>query len=366
MDVAANGDLFIAENPGGGRPGGVIVLRDEDGDGQPDREERWGDRGGNDVLLHEGWVYISPNDAVLRYPIEAGSMTPSGPPQVVVSGLPSDGSHAPKSVAIDAAGSLFVNIGSRSNICTPRGSSDGPDPCPELDIRAGIWRFDPNRADQTQADGVRFASGVRNAVGLAIHPTDGLLYAMQHGRDSLDELFPALFTEEAGNELPSEEFIVVSEGDDFGWPYCFYDHRQGKKVLGPEYGGDGMAEGRCADAADPLIGFPGHWAPNDLEFYDGTAFPTRFQGGAFIAFHGSWNRTPLQQGFQVAFVPMSGGTVSGDWETFADGFATAPVTGGRGGRASRRPVGVATAPDGSLYISDSVSGRIWKIVYQGS
>ena len=176
-------------------------------------------------------------------------------------------------------------------------------------------------------------------------------------------MFPDLFTDEESAEKPAEEFIQIQVDDDFGWPYCYYDQIQGLKVLAPEYGGDGTEIGRCAAAKTPLVGFPGHWAPNDLEFNTGTQYPARYAEGAFIAFHGSWNRSPLpEDGFRVAFVPMAGGIATGDWEVFADGFR-AEEDSERGWSA--RPVGLALAPDGSLYVTDSREGRIWRIVWRG-
>ena len=144
---------------------------------------------------------------------------------------------------------------------------------------------------------------------------------------------------------------------------CYYDHIQGKKLLGPEYGGDGSEVGRCSGTEDPILAFPGHWAPNDLIFYDGDQFPERYREGAFIAFHGSWNRAPLEQkGFNVIFAPFEYGRPVGDYEVFADSFAgAAPIE--APGDARHRPMGLAEGLDGSLYVSDSVKGRIWRIVY---
>ena len=144
---------------------------------------------------------------------------------------------------------------------------------------------------------------------------------MQHGRDQLSFLFPGLYTDSMSAELPAEEFFRIKQGGDYGWPYCYYDHLQNKKVLGPEYGGDGQTTGRCDGVEKPILAFPGRWAPNALLFYTGDQFPGRYRNGAFIAFHGSWNRAPLRQGgYFVAFVPMRNGLPSGDWEIFAAGF----------------------------------------------
>jgi glucose/arabinose dehydrogenase len=371
LDVGPNGDVFVAlrdvrNRDGTVEPGAVVVLRDTDGDGRADLRERWGERGANEVLLRGEHLYFAPDDAVLRYRIDPGSMTPSGPPDTIVRGLPAVANHTAKSLAVDDDGFIYVNIGSPSNACMTESrvrESPGQDPCPELETRAGIWRFTSDRLHQEQADGTRFATGMRNTVGLRFNPETGTLFGVIHGRDSLSELWPELFTTEQRVEKPSEEFVTVSEGDHYGWPYCYHDPETGAKVLAPEYGGDGSQVGRCSDMAMPLIGFPAHWAPNDLEFYTGTQFPGPYRGGAFIAFHGSWNRSPAPQaGYNVVFVPMEGDRVTGDWQVFADGFAGEDVS-PRG--ATYRPVGVAMAPDGSLFISDSQKGRIWKVSYAG-
>ena len=162
--------------------------------------------------------------------------------------------------------------------------------------------------------------------------------------------------------VPSEEFLMLEDGADFGWPYCYYDHLQGKKVLAPEYGGDRNTTGRCESTTDPILGFPGHLAPNDLLFYHSEQFPERYRNGAF---HGSWNRAPEpQEGYFVVFVPFEGALPSGDWEVFADGFSQLDeVESPRD--AVYRPCGLAVGPDGSLYVNDSNQGRIWRIFYSG-
>jgi len=371
LDVAPNGDVFVALRNGRRRgaarqTGGVAVLRDTDGDGRADRVERWGENGGNDVLIAEDGVYFAPDDAVLRYPWRGGSMTPAGPPDTIVSGLPADRNHTAKSIVLGPDGSLYVNIGAPSNACQrkPRSlESPGQDPCPQLKNRAGIWEFDAGRTGQTEADGARFATGLRNVVALRMNPVDHVLYGVMHGRDQLHALWPALYTVDQSTEKPAEEFVRIDRGADFGWPYCYFDPETGRKVLSPEYGGDGQKIGRCADKASPIIGFPAHWAPDDLLFYVAEQFPRSYHGGAFIAFHGSWNRAPNpQDGYRVVFVPAQGKGFGTKWEIFADGFRkTSPEARG----LSARPVGLATGPDGSLYISDSVRGRIWRVVYRG-
>jgi glucose/arabinose dehydrogenase len=277
--------------------------------------------------------------------------------------LPSGG-HSARSLAVSPDGrTLFVNVGSATNSCQVKDRSEesaGKDPCTELATRAGVWRFDAARHDQTQAEGTRFATGIRNAVGLTVAP-DGAVWATQHGRDQLGQNWSKLYTIEQSAEKPSEELFSLHEGDDLGWPYCYHDLELGHLVLAPEYGGDGKQVGRCAQKKEPAVAFPGHWAPDGLTFYAGTQFPARYRGGAFVAFHGSWNRAPLPQaGYRVVFVPFKDGKPVGTYETFADGFWHE-----NGAGPQHRPVGVAVGPDGSLYVTDDAAGRIWRIVYKG-
>ncbi|NIQ95211.1 MAG: c-type cytochrome, partial [Desulfuromonadales bacterium] len=197
-------------------------------------------------------------------------------------------------------------------------------------------------------------------------PVYGALYVGQMGRDGLGALWPELFTSEQSAELPAEEFFRVEQGQNFGWPYCYYDHIAKQKVLAPEYGGDGKIVGRCADYADPQVAFPGHYSPASIAFYHAEQFPEHYRGGAFVALKGSWNRAPLpQEGYLVAFVPFSDGEATGDWEIFADGFKGFDTLYERG-NAVYRPQSVAVHPDGSLYILDNNEGRIWRVRYAGA
>src|SRR5438445_429454 len=238
---------------------------------------------------------------------------------------------APRHIAVAPNGDLFVALESR-------GASGGV-----LALR------------DTSGDEKAYATGIRNAVGLAFAP-DGQLWATQHGRDQLGQNWPKLFTVEQNAEKPSEELVRVRERDDFGWPYCYHDLELGHLVLAPEYGGDGKQVGRCAQKQEPAVAFPGHWAPDGLTFYTGaplpTQFPARYMGGAFIAFHGSWNRAPLPQaGYRVVFVPFRDGRPVGTYETFADG-----VWHENGAGPQHRPVGVAVGPDGPLYSTGAPAG----------
>jgi glucose/arabinose dehydrogenase len=375
--VAPNGDVFVQlrSGPGGRRAaqrergssagGGILALRDTKHAGKADTTARFGDIGGTGIGLHGGYLYADDRTRIVRYPLAPGSLTPSGPAEAIVVDLPTGG-HEARNFTFDESGALYLNVGSGTNSCQVEDRSKGSpghDPCTELERRAGIWKFDANKRDQTQATGQHFATGIRNAMGLAINPVDGKLYATQHGRDQLFQSWPQYFTAQAGAENPAEELVQVNAGDDFGWPYCFFSVDEKKLVLAPEYGGDGKKVGRCADKKAPIAYFPGHWAPMSLLFYTGTQFPAKYRGGAFIAFHGSWNRAPEPQaGFRVVFVPMKNGAPGGAYETFVDGFAgTTKSPDG----ALHRPVGLAEAPDGSLFITDDKGGRIWRVTYTG-
>lgn len=368
MAIAPNGALFVALNPGSpDAPVGVVGLRDTDGDGHADQQTRFGTLGGNGIALHKDWLYFAPNDRVERYVINRETLLPVRGPELVVGGLPDTGDHVSKTIMIDRAGQMFVNIGSASNSCQIENRvlhSPGWDPCPELEVRAGIWRFPAEVVGQTQSDGERFARGFRNMVALALRGGSGILYGVQHGRDELHENWPEHFTEQDQADLPSEEFVRIDRGDDLGWPFCFHDWKQGKKVQAPEYGGDGQRQASCGAREQPILAFPGHWAPNALLFYTGAHFPSRYRGGAFIAFHGSHDRAPLpQEGYNVVFVPFTEGEPLGDFEVFADGF-----TGGGSPlpqNAAHRPTGLAQGPDGALFISDDAGGRIWRVVFRG-
>lgn len=365
LAVAANGDVFVALRRSGNSGGGVVALRDTDGDHRADQVRAFGSAGASGIALDGGSLYLGTDNAVLRYSFTPGSLTPSGSAETIVEGLPSARNHPTKSVAVHPDGSIFVGIGSPSNACqvTPRTPGvQGKDPCDELEARAGIWRFSADRSGQTQVDGELFSTGVRNGAALAVHPGSGELYAVIHGRDQLRELWPALYSPEDGAEKPSEEFARIDRGSDFGWPYCYHDPSNGRKLLAPEYGGDGDEVGRCADMDMPAIGLPAHWAPNDMAFSPGDAFPQGYRNGAFVAFHGSWNRTPFQGGYNIVWIPFEGDGPTGEWSVFADGFAGGRIS--SSSQADNRPTGVAAGPDGALYVSDSRRGRIWKIVVE--
>ena len=362
--VNSNGDIYVKlDKLKDGK--GILVLRKKNG--KYETIKNFGNYTGTGITIKNGYLYASSDNEVYRYKFNALSeIADPDNPEKVVTGLVSGNQHASKSIAVDNAGNLYVTIGAPSNTCQVKDrskNSPGQDPCPLLKTAGGIWQFKINKLNQSYAEGIRYATGIRNIVGIDWNSKEDQLYAMQHGRDQLSQFYPELYTNEESAELPAEEFLLIKKNSDFGWPYCYYDQLQKKKILNPEYGGDKKKQGRCADKEQPILGFPGHWAPNALLFYTGKMFPDKYKNGAFIAFHGSWNRAPLKQaGYFVVFVPFQKGKPSGNYEIFANGFAGKESVNGPG-QAKYRPCGLAQGPDGALYISDSREGRIWKIVY---
>jgi glucose/arabinose dehydrogenase len=349
--VNSNGDVYVNtwSGPyyqGPTHPGGFLVaLRDTNNDGKADVIRRFGptaqqrNGGGTGISFYKNALYAE------------------------------EGDTASKRIVIDASGNLFMDVGSASNSCQSQNrtlNSPGRKGCPELQTRAGIWKYDANKTNQRFSPAERYATGIRNAVGIAIDRS-GQLHSTQHGRDQLFENWRTLYTSDQGQNLPDEELLPIEQSGDYGWPYCYFDSQQQKLVLAPEYGGDGgKSVGECASKKPPEAFFPAHWAPDGLMFYTGSMFPAHYKDGAFIAFHGSWNRAPGPQGgYNVVFVPFTGGKPANaaKYEIFADGFAGAAK---QPDRATHRPTGLAQAPDGALYIADDKGGRIWKVVYRGN
>lgn len=363
MVVAPNGDVIVAIRSTGKDTGGVVVLRDGDGDGRADRRSRFGQFNATEVRLLGNALYTENTTSILRYQWAPGMMSPTRAPDTIVSGLPAEKGHVAKTFVI-YNGQLYVNHGSLTNSCQEKDRGErsrGNDPCSELDQRAGIWRYSAEKKGQTLASGEHFARGIRNAVAMAIEPKSNALYVVQHGRDQLAQNWG--FTNEQSAENPAEELFHVTRGADFGWPYCYFDPQRKKKVLAPEYGGDGNTVGRCEGKQGNVGYFPAHWAPNGLLFYTGAQAPRRYRDGAFIVFHGSWNREPLPAGgYKVVFQPMSQGRASGDFEVFAEGFRDA---GGKATELGGRPTAIAQGRNGELYLSDDGKGRIWRIQYVG-
>lgn len=378
--VASNGDVYITIDgtappsptaPAKQAPvGSVVALRDTNHDGRADIVKSIPGVGDTGVGLANGYLYVDEGTRLVRYARPDTQLVPTAKAEVVVQGIPLTPGHRARNFAIGSDGALYLNIGSATNSCQQKdraNESMGVDPCSELQTRAGIWKFDANKANQRVTPAARYATGIRNGMGIAFGP-DGKLYATQHGRDQLHDNWPTLFpTTKYQAENPAEELLQVNQGDDFGWPYCYYAVDQKKLVDAPEYGGDGRKSARCSSRKEPVAAFPGHWAPMSLLFYPGSAFPAKYKDGAFIAFHGSWNRAPEPQaGYRVVFQPLSNGATSGSYETFADGFAGVPPAEVQPGTAKHRPTGLAAGPDGALYVTDDLGGRVYRITHGGA
>ncbi|MEO5683786.1 MAG: PQQ-dependent sugar dehydrogenase [Chitinophagaceae bacterium] len=360
--VAASGDIFVKlDKLKDGK--GIYRLHDSNGDGKADEVTGFGNYIGTGISIKNGYLYASSNTAVYRYKMdEKTGKVDEGSEQKIITGLWDKRQHESKSITLDNDGNIYVNIGAPSNACQLQDrtkGSPGQDPCPILDSAGGIWQFKADKLNQTYADGVRYATGLRNVVGLDWNNEVNDLYVMQHGRDMLFQFYPEMYDQKAGAENPAEEMFRIKKGADCGWPYCYFDNDKKEKLLNPEYGGDRNKAGRCEEKTKSVIQFPGHLAPNGLLFYTGSKFPAKYKNGAFIAFHGSWNRSPEPQaGYYVVFVPFKDGVPSGKWEIFADGFAGANIN-----RAAYKPCGLAQDKDGSLYVTDDNNGTVWKISY---
>lgn len=343
--------------------GGIFALRDVDGDGRFEVKQEFGSGGGTGIALHDHWLYHSTNDAVYRYKLEPGDLAPTGPQETVVSGLPDGGQHNAKSFAFGNDGQLYVEIGSPSNAFgNPDRAYNPPgtvpkDPTEFLQTHGGFWRFDPNKLNQTQADGYHFSTGHRHVLAIAWNRAAQSFYITQMGRDQMNVVAPEYYDELDNAERVSEVMHRLHDGANFGWPYTYWDPIKKARMVAPEFGGDNRKRADPAKYDAPVVAFPAHWAPLQMTFYYGAQFPEKYRGGAFVAFHGSWNRAPLpQDGFNICYVPFNEkGEALGSYEVFA----------ANAGPQRYRMGGVAVAPDGSLYISETDRGRIWRIFYTG-
>jgi len=345
---------------------GILFLQDKDKDGKYEVQSSFGDFGGTGITIKDGYLYASSDKEVFRYKLdETEKVIDPSKPEKIITGLVAGRQHQTKSIVLDNDNNIYVNIGSPSNSCqeNDRGlESKGKIGCPILDSAGGIWQFKANKLNQTYVEGVRYATGLRNVMGLDWNTQNNTLFVMQHGRDNLSSSWPKFYNNKQSAELPAETMYMIKKGDNAGWPYIYYDPIQNKKMLAPEYGGDGKKEG-SKDYIDPVVAFPAHMAPNGLLFYTGSMFPDRYKQGAFVAFHGSWNRAPEKQaGYFVVFVPFKDGKPAGKWEVFADGFSGMnEVMVPR--EAQHRPCGLAQGPDGSLFVTDDVKGSVYRIGY---
>jgi glucose/arabinose dehydrogenase len=332
LRVAPNGDIFVAES----YAGRVRVLRAKDGAGKAEASEVFAadlDRPFGIAFYPPGpdpqYVYVANTGSVVRFPYRNGDTKARGPAEVIVANIPGGGQlrgggHWTRDVVFSKDGRrMFVSVGSHSNV-----SDD------EREVRrADILEFTPDGKNERV-----YAWGVRNAVGIAVHPQTGELWASVNERDGL------------GDDLVPDYVTRVREGGFYGWPW-FY--------LGPNQ--DPRHEGKRADLRDkvvvPDVLIQSHSASLQMEFYTGTQFPQEYRNDAFAAQHGSWNRS-RRTGYKVIRVPVRNGVPTGEYEDFLVGFVT-PA-----GDVWGRPVGVAVANDGALLVTDDGSNTVWRVSYQ--
>jgi glucose/arabinose dehydrogenase len=306
------------------RSGRVLALPDDDRDGRADRTimVAEGLELPHGIAFHRDALYVAETGRVVRLRYDPATRRATGPPEVVVRNLPARGAHWTRTIAIAPDGRIYVSVGSSCNDCEER---DGR--------RAAITRYEADGSGET-----RFATGLRNAVGLAFRPGTAELWASVNNRDFL------------GDDRPAEYFTRVEPGAFYGWPYCHWDI-DGTLAPDPDLG---SAE-RCQKVARPSLLYQAHSAPLGMTFYTGRQFPTEYRGNLFVALHGSWNRT-TPTGYKVVRVRLDGGAPRA--EDFATGWLD-------GRRAWGRPVDVATGADGSLFVSDDAQGVVYRITYTG-
>ena len=362
--VAPNGDVYAksARN-------GIYALRDSNGDGRADQVEHFGSGNGTGIALRDGWLYYSTTKSVHRYKYTPGQLVPAGEPETIVSDLPDRNQHNAKAFTFDGDGQLLVEVGSPYNVYSQPDrqlGAKGMDATKFLETHGGYWRFDPNKPNQTLADGFHYSTGHRHSLSIAWHPVSKQFFMAMMGRDNLNTVDPEDYDELDNAERVAEEFHLLRQGVNLGWPYTYWDPIKKARMVAPEFGGDNRKRDNNPAYDKPLIAFPAHWAPLQLCVYDGTQFPAKYHGGMFLAFHGSWNRAPRPQaGYKVVFIPFNAdGMPTGDYETFADGFAGRDYFTNTND-AKYRPGGVAVGPDGSLYIAETEKGRIWRVIYTG-
>jgi glucose/arabinose dehydrogenase len=342
--VRANGDLFVARAASRRDSGGITSIRKQA------VQQFWNGPVHGLVLASDSTLYASTPHEVLRFRFKGDSLLPRRTVDTIVGGLPSKG-EAALTIALQGD-AILVSIPAQRVGC------DRKQPCPDLATSAGIWKFDTGKKNQALKDGARIATGLRAATAIGVNPRDTMVYAITHGPDSLHERFSQIDPVIAATHPGDEMIRVASIRADYGWPYCYWDVIDARRVRSPEYGGDGKSTAGCDRLIRPLMSFPAHWEPTAMAFANGK-LGGDYKDGVFVAFHGSSHRDPLpEEGYLVAWVPFKDGIPTMDFQTFADGFAGASVS---PTAARARPAGLAQGPDGSLYVSDDKGGRLWKI-----
>jgi glucose/arabinose dehydrogenase len=370
--VSGAGDIYVALWREGSRTGGLVALRDTNGDGRADVRATFGPEGGSGVALARDsagreFLFFGTWSNVYRWALTPGQLVPSGPPDLLVEQIP-ELEHGARSVAVSPQGELYVNVGAPSNACErdyPRKDFRGADPCEELRTSGGVWRFAdvlvPHPAVQRPEAVARFATGLRHTVALAVDSADGSVYGAPHGIDHLRSWWPdAGYTADDAAQIPAEVLFRLENGRDYGFPYCMYDPTAARMVLAPAYGGSRRgtrSDPRCGKVAEPLAQFPAHAAPSAIVAYRSRGFPSHYERGLFVALHGSLFRAPLApSGYAVMFIPRRSDGSFGTPERFAATSQARRLIRGR-----MRPSGLAVGPDGSLFVSDDAAGHVWRI-----
>jgi len=321
LAVAPNGDIFVADT-GAGQ---VIVLRDPQRTGGAQQREVFAERLNRPfgIAFHDDYVYVGNTNAVVRFRYDKQTSKRTGETEQIMD-LPAGGGHWTRTLAFSQDGSkLYVSVGSSSNI----------------DFEKDQWRAAVLVSDPDGKNARIFASGLRNAVGLAIEPVTGAVWVSVNERDEL------------GDNLPPDFFTSIKDGGFYGWPYSYIGDNVDPRVK-PQ------RPDLVAKAIIPDVLLGPHMAPLQFAFYTGKQFPAQYQGGAFIAEHGSWNRA-ARNGYQVVFVGFKDGKAAQDPVPFLTGLVPDPL----GQNVNGRPVGVAVAPDGSLLVSDDGASVIYRVSY---
>ncbi len=368
--VRGNGDIYVStRKPKDNAPSVGVIAVQLDKNHKAVQTDHFGSaEGGTGMRLYKGALYVAGPDALYRFKFKGNELTPSAAPEVIVSDLPARRSNI--GLAFDGKGGLYVVVAGAGNICTdPNVPKDqkpvGLKPCPLLNGRAGMWRFDAEKTGQKFPDGgEQLATGVRDMMALDWSKDMKGVYGVMQGRNGTAKLVPGMVDD---TDPVAEEMHRIDKGADLGWPYTYYDTALHARVLAPEYGGDGkmLAEGNYNT---PVGAFTSHESPVDLQFYDGKQFPKKYRGGAFVAFQGGSGPEMLangRSGYNVSFVPFDKSGKAGAPEVFADNFAGPNPSDRNTGKAAYRPSGIAVALDGSLYVVDTQKGRLWHIFYDG-